>query len=289
MSNVRVLNGPVKGSHEQRRRPGPLVVTLPDLPTVPEPWRGARYVLRRLIGSGDSNPKLSKSNRAGAGYQTWGLALAPARESGYQLCSSASPGCRASCLHHQGHSRLDPIIGVCRIAKTVAFKEHSDWFKATLAHELEVIGQRADRGAFNVAVRLNLVSDVLWEKELPDLFERFPEVQFYDYSKHFLRMMRFTRGELPRNYHLTFSRSESNELQSHDVLLAGGNVAVVFRGRELPERYLGHPVVKGDEHDLRFLDPVGVVVGLLAKGTSRTDQSGFVVDADARRVPLVTL
>ena len=72
------------------------------------------------------------------------------------------------------------------------------------------------------------------------------------------------------------------------ILNEGGNVAVVFRGK-LPESYLGFPVVNGDDTDLRFLDPKGVIVGLVEKyayqfdkGTGKnklvTDNSGFVVE-----------
>jgi hypothetical protein len=61
----------------------------------------------------------------------------------------------------------------------------------------------------------------------------------------------------------------------HAVIAAGGNVAVVFN--ELPETYLGKPVINGDESDLRFLDPKGVIVGLKAKGKAIKDDSGFVV------------
>jgi hypothetical protein len=35
--------------------------------------------------------------------------------------------------------------------------------------------------------------------------------------------------------------------------------------------------VDGDDSDLRFLDPPGVVVALYAKGRARLDTSGFVV------------
>src|SRR5436190_836195 len=79
---VRVRSGPETPA---ARRPAPLAVKLPDLPTVPEVWRGATYVLRKLLSHGDANPKLRKSNAAGSPFQTWGLALAPARESGFQL------------------------------------------------------------------------------------------------------------------------------------------------------------------------------------------------------------
>lgn len=260
-------------------KPPPLVVTLPDINTVPEVWRGARYVLRRLLGSGDSNPKLRKSNAAGTPFQTWGLAMAPARESGYQLCSSSSAACRVACLYRQGHSRADTTIAACRIAKAVAWKEHRDWFVQQLTHELRTIERRADRDGFEVAVRLNLTSDVMWEREIPELFSRFTTFQAYDYTKHFPRMMRYTRGDLPPNYHLTFSRSEDNEMQCREVLAAGGNVAIVFRSRQFPPRYLGFPVIDGDETDLRFLDPSGVVVALSAKGTAKSDDTGFVVDS----------
>jgi hypothetical protein len=258
-------------------RPGPLAVKLPNIPSVPDPWKGAVYVVQRLLSAGEDNPKLKKSNRAGRGFKTWGLALAPARESGFQTCASASPGCRAACLFRQGHGRLDPSIAACRIAKTVALREHKDWFESRLVWELDTLTRRADANGFRVAVRLNLTSDVMWEKEFPGLFDRFPAIQAYDYSKHAARVLRFVRGELPPNYHLTFSRSETNTDDALAVLREGGNVAVVFR-RDLPDRWHGFRVVDGDQHDLRFLDPAGVVVGLRAKGTAKADTSGFVVD-----------
>jgi hypothetical protein len=270
--------------------PGYLPVRLPDLPTVPEVWRGATYVVRSLLTHGDANPKLAKSNRAGTAFRSWGLALAAARASGYQLCSSASPGCRASCLHHQGHARLDPSIVACRVAKAVALREHRDWFVARLHWELSSVCRRAVANGFQVAVRLNLTSDVMWEKECPALFEQFGEVQFYDFTKHARRVLRWCEGQLPSNYHLTFSRSESNHDDTLAVLRAGGNVAVVFR-RELPARWEGFEVIDGDLHDLRFLDPagtVGVVVGLRAKGTARADQSGFVVYVGRFPLAIVT-
>ena len=48
-----------------------------------------------------------------------------------------------------------------------------------------------------------------------------------------------------------------------------------------PEQWYGWPVINGDEHDLRFLDPEGVIVGLTAKGRAKQDKTGFVVHARA--------
>ena len=96
----------------------------------------------------------------------------------------------------------------------------------------------------------------------------FADVQFYDYTKVPGRDL-----GIP-NYHLTFSLAESNEEDAAAELQRGMNIAVVFDG--VPSEYLGVPVVDGDESDLRFLDPSGVVVGLKAKGEARGDTSGFV-------------
>ena len=49
------------------------------------------------------------------------------------------------------------------------------------------------------------------------------------------------------------------------------------RGDALPGTWHGFPVIDGDLHDCRFLDPKGVVVGLRAKGGGKGSQSPFVV------------
>ena len=59
---------------------------------------------------------------------------------------------------------------------------------------------------------------------------------------------------------------------------SGGNVAVVFRGKKLPRRWLGIEVIDGDDSDLRFQDGEGKIVGLLEKGLAKKDETGFVVE-----------
>jgi hypothetical protein len=46
---------------------------------------------------------------------------------------------------------------------------------------------------------------------------------------------------------------------------------------EVPKTWEGMEVISGDEHDLRFKDPRGKIVGLEAKGKAKQDDSGFVV------------
>lgn len=134
-------------------------------------------------------------------------------------------------------------------------------------------------------VRLNGTSDLPWHRmpfrvenrTYACVMDAFPSVRFYDYTKDPRRM----RETLPRNYDLTFSRSESNDSDVARVLADGKRVAVVFRGG-LPRAWRGFPVVVGDETDLRFLDAGGVFVGLTAKGRAKRDATGFVVDTAQR-------
>ena len=142
----------------------------------------------------------------------------------------------------------------------------------------------------NFAVRLNGTADIPFEKIKLDnglnIFDTFPNVQFYDYTKN---PKRFDRKQ-SSNYHLTFSRSEDNDTDVDNVLASGGNVAVVFGVKnvnELPTTYKGYKVINGDETDLRFLDEDNVVVGLkyklvTGKGTKgqnkdNVDNNSFLV------------
>jgi hypothetical protein len=147
----------------------------------------------------------------------------------------------------------------------------------------------ADAEGLDVAIRPNGTSDIRWEQEQPELFTRYPQIQWYDYTKD---EERCSPGyPLPENYYLTFSRSEENEEACLRILSEGKhNVAVVFgvkSGEPLPAEWNGYPVVwngypvvEGDEDDERFLDPPGGhVIGLRAKGRGRPDKTGFVVRA----------
>lgn len=271
----------VKREYQQGRG---IVVTLPSVSAIDPALWGKPYTVSRLLTDGDDNPKLAKSNASGREYRTWGLTLSPANQSGYQTCSSSSGGCRASCLNFQGHARVFPSIHLARVAKTVACFEHREAFLAMLHDELDRVVEMGRRKGFVPAVRLNVLSDLMWERIAPALFSSRLDVQFYDYTKHVARMLRWCEGDLPANYHLTFSRSETNDADCLRVLAAGGTVAVVFATKELPATWNGYPVVSGDETDMRFRDEQGTVIGLYAKGTAKDDDSGFVVPT--RRVPM---
>ena len=173
-----------------------------------------------------------------------------------------------------------------RIRKTQLFFKMRMAFLYALFDEVQQSVARAKKKGLRACFRLNLTSDLPWEKfklsvngaEPQNIFEAFPQVQFYDYTKSAARMQKFlTFSNWPKNYHLTFSRSESNEKEVQSILKHGGNVAAVFRNK-LPKTWQGHPVIDGDEHDLRFLDKRGAVVGLVEKGLAKKDSTGFVIN-----------
>lgn len=218
-----------------------------------------------------NNTKLLKGESQG--WLTLGLSLAPFTMSGKNLCPHASPGCAASCLFSAGMGRFGNVK-TARIAKAKFFNEKQSEFLAQLEKEISLAIKQATKQGKRLAVRLNVLSDIAWERL--GIIEKFPGVQFYDYTKNPFRACQFASGKLPANYHLTFSKSEVNQEAAENVLNQGGNVAVVFN--KLPETWQGKKVVNGDENDLRFLDEKNVVVGLLAKGDAKKDQSGFVVN-----------
>jgi hypothetical protein len=214
------------------------------------------------------------------GILTGILYLAPSNESGaINTCPNASAGCRAACLFTAGRGAFNSVKNA-RIAKTLKFVADREAFLRELIVDITALVRKAKKQDMKPAIRLNGTSDLAWESFKVDgknLMEHFPDVQFYDYTKSPSRMGRFATGQMPVNYHLTFSRSEENAEAVSNVLKTTGNVAVVFRG-QLPATYQGRPVINGDESDVRFGDAAQVIVGLVQKGKARKDASGFVVE-----------
>jgi hypothetical protein len=217
-----------------------------------------------------SNTKILKGS--GRGYMTFILHLAPADSSGHEVCPKRSPGCTAACLNTAGRGKMHKVQAG-RLRKTLMYHEDRAGFMAFLISDILAGIRRAEREGVTPCFRLNGTSDIPWERvrfEGKNVFEIFPTVQFYDYTKIPNRKV-----AAYKNYHLTFSRAENNDRDVARAIAAGMNVAVVFN--EVPSTWMGMPVMPGDEDDLRFLDPPRYVVGLRAKGRARRDTSGFVI------------
>jgi len=250
----RVETLPARSAAETRH--SVIFVNMPD---------GSVYPVKELLTK--KNLKLFKSNKSDKMVRTVGLTLSPADSSGYEVCAMRSAGC-TMCFRSAGNNAF-PSVARAQVAKTRAFFQHKDAFLAKLAAEIDHERTKAHAEGLDLAVRLNMMSDLRWERIVPYLFEQFADVQFYDYTK-------IPNRVTPGNYHLTFSRSEVNEPAALAEFQRGRNVAVVFAKKELPATWHGVPVLNGDETDLRFLDKRGII-GLYAKGNARKDTTGFVV------------
>lgn len=214
------------------------------------------------------------------GFLTSVLYLAPFKLSGINVCSHAKWNtCAETCLNTAGRGVFTQIQQ-SRIIKTKWFHKDQDAFVDALVRDIEATIRKADRLGLTPCIRLNGTSDLSWEnirhngKRIMDIFS---DIQFYDYTKVPIRMKRFLNGEMPANYHLTFSRSGDNDREVSEVISRGGNVSAVFLN-EPPTEWNGMRVIRGDDHDLRFLDPRGVIVGLKAKGKARKIATSFVIN-----------
>ena len=222
------------------------------------------------------NPKILKGMKQG--YMTYILHLAPADVSGYNTCPKATAGCKTACLNTAGRGGMfkkgetTNVIQQARIRKTKFFFEDRENFLATLKDDIRKAIKQSEKKGLIPVFRLNGTSDIAWEKY--GVIQEFTNVQFYDYTKILGRKVNGLA-----NYQLTFSAADGNDLDVRRAIKEGYNVATVFgikKSQPMPETYEGMPVFNGDDSDLRFLDPKGVVVGLYAKGKAKKDTSGFV-------------
>lgn len=228
--------------------------------------------------------------------------MAPHRAAGVgDLCGNASPGCINLCLgvysgqagiisDANDHDMEGNAARKSRVQKARRFMQERAAYMCDLIRSTQLLVARAERMGMIPVARPNGATDIAWELiriravwaiEFPfllpfvgkSLMEIFPDVQFVDYTKN---PRRFDKP-LPANYSVTFSRSELNHAACVELLAKGVNVAICFAG-ELPESWNGYPVIDGDKHDLRMLDPKGCVIGLAPKGRkAKRDESGFVV------------
>ena len=218
-----------------------------------------------------NNAKTVKGEKKG--ILTGILYLAPGKISGWEVCPKRSVGCTIACLYTAGHGRFS-TVQQARIKRTKLFFEQRDAFIYLLKCDITELVKKANKLNYIPCVRLNGTSDIEWTRF--KIMEEFPDVQFYDYTKVVNRL----DHPLPSNYHLTFSKNESNDEDVHTAIKKKANVAVVFdvkKGCILPKEWNGVKVIDGDVDDVRWQDEQGVIVGLRAKGMAKKDETGFVI------------
>ena len=228
-----------------------------------------------------NNFKTTKGEKLG--IKTLIMYLSPYKDNskGKNLCPKASEGCSKACLFNSGNARFFHVQAGRR-NKTEWFLSDRKTFVETLVSEIESAIKKYSKD-WVINIRLNGTSDIVWENIKHNgvtIFDLFPTIQFYDYTKISSRF----KKELPKNYHLTFSRSESNESEAISLLKKGFNVAWVFN--VLPTTYKGFKVINGDESDNRIGDEKNVIVGLRFKNA--TGANGAALNVHAKSSGFVT-
>lgn len=245
------------------------------LQSVAAKLRGGNFQL--LTALNEKTPKGEK-----LGYLSKILYLAPHTVAGGKsVCPHSTEACRAACLFSAGRGKT-PRVFNARVRRTRFFLEDRDRFLDELIGELVETDRIAKAHGLKLAIRLNGTSDIGWEREPLDgktLFELFPEATFYDYTR-----WPTVHRHVPENWRLVWSMADEPPAVAAAMLAAGRSVSAVVPGGwspAYPEWFaLGDrtvPVVDGDEHDLRFLDPPGALVLLRPKGAKWIEQRSPMV------------
>jgi hypothetical protein len=231
------------------------------------------------------------------GHMTAVMYLAPWRASGAQFCRKAKiAGCDQLCLGlTSGHFNIgldyiapygvpmkDNACQRAKLARSRLLIESPGVFHEKLDHEIHLFVKRAARANLTPAIRLNGTSDL----DFSAVHERWPDVIFYDYTKHARRAYENQAD----NYSLALSYSGASEVFARGMWEAhqatGLNLVLVMRNEEVKQEAMrqavshGHQAVDGDLHDFRFLDPARSLVFLRAKGAEVIrSRNGFVLDS----------
>lgn len=246
------------------------------------------------IGGVNTSAKIMKNQKV-HNQLTYIIYLAPASQSGYNVCAYSTPECRLGCLSTSGRAGMDILAGSTKVQnsrnkKSKLLFEEPEFFMRWVIQEITRFKNQAEKRNMGFSVRLNGTSDITFEDILIDdknIFEIFPDVDFYDYTKNPVKVL----NDIP-NYHLTFSYSGRNTIITKKLLSKGFNVAVVFNVKketDLPKTFMGYPVVNGDLSDYRIKDGKGVIIGLKWKKIANKDdndnikKSIFVVQPNDER------
>ena len=135
----------------------------------------------KLLDTRGGNTKLKKTG-ASAPFRYAGLSLYPDPV----LCpGSKAAGCMADCLAEQGRGRFASVRDA-RQNKAEFFHTDRSGFLDQLRRELLNFQRVCDRSGERGAVRLNVLSDVPWERlGIP---QAFPGLLFVDYCKTATRL-----------------------------------------------------------------------------------------------------
>lgn len=231
-----------------------------------------------LLSDGKTNHKIKKNITEN--YNTYSLNFAHSDLSGFNVCPKANKlteqeqnknksNCSQCCVGFNGFASIYESVMESRIKKTLSYFLDKDSFYESLIFEIKKAIKESEKLGLKPSFRLNAYSDIRHEnniiKDNKNIFDLFPNVDFYDYTKLLNR-------KTPSNYQLTFSHHNSDFIETTKALESGLNVAMVFE--KLPKRInvnnKTYWVLDGDKTDLRLdekFNGKNVIVGLKFKGS----------------------
>ena len=228
----------------------------------------------RLTMTGDASAKLRKGETS-----IYGVSMPPARlwiaadgttsatlpDCGgvWQYFGNVCPwadGCVETCIASTGHYGMGQSIA--RAWVRVLWHTRRDLFVALLTRELSALNVKARKSPGRVAVRLNVTSDIRWERHID--MASYDALTFYDYTK----AAPAARSAIAPNYDLTFSVTRRWSVDDMRAAAADGRrLAVIVPDHAAADAptIAGIPAVNGDHSDERFADAAGVAVLLRVK------------------------
>lgn len=227
--------------------------------------------------------------------------MAPHNSAGGETVCPWAARCVKPCLTASGKGGV-PGVKQGRINRTRAFLADPMAYARRHIETIDGTGKRTNKYLLEVArmyglvpaLRLNGTSDIPWEKESFGIFQRFPNLVKYDYTKGWERVLDWlqgSRGSLGhgfrsggagdfrsvKNYHLTLSlggvldrRPEASRVYQ-EVLDAGGTIAAVWASKDAM-----HRAMQSGIDSFKINDGDGRVVNEISLGRPRR-----VIDGNA--------
>jgi len=240
-----------------------------------------------LLSKPENNFKISKNLKEN--YYTFSLNHAHSNISGFNVCPMANKindnesnakksNCSSVCVGANGFASIHSSVIESRIKKTISYFLDRKSFLNTLCYEVEKAIKQSEKKNMKPSFRLNAYSDIKLENDIikdgKNIFELFPNVDFYDYTKLINR-------NTPKNYQLTYSHHNPNFKDTIKALNKGLNVAIVFE--QLPKfikiNGKNYAVLDGDKTDLRLNENYqgsNCVIGLKFKGSKAKLQNAVI-------------
>ena len=232
----------------------------------------------KLLADASANTKAKKTEESVGKVRMKTLSMFPNDE----LCPARhNAECAEDCLTYSGMAQVFSSVNLARQRKTDWYMEDRQSFLEQLRKELHLFDKLCIKQNVKGVVRLNVLSDVRWEKhEIP---QEFSNLYFYDYTK-----LPFRFGRTPKNYDLMFSYSGAPKYQTavREALKTDVPMTVVFRGG-FPQMFKGREVIDGDKSDLFNVKQRGKIVGLKLKGNeAQSSNSPFIVDCPPNAIAI---